>query len=177
MKKNIESVEAIKQFYMKRIIFIRHGKAEDLNSDISDFERSLTTKGKRELHDIALKLHEKQPSIDLFLSSPAFRAIETAYILAGYYGSKLEDVHISDNLYYRTNTTSFISYLRMVEDDKNNIAIIGHNPSITTIAEQFSKDPVDFIPKSGVVCLSFNSKIWATIKEDQGKLEYIINPR
>jgi phosphohistidine phosphatase len=162
---------------MKKIIFIRHGKAEDLNPDISDFERSLTTKGKKELHYIALKLHEKQPSIDLFISSPAFRAIETAYILADTFGVNPEDVRISDSLYYRTNTTSFISYLRSIEDDSNSIAIIGHNPSITSIAEWFSKDPVDFIPKSGIVCLSFSSKIWTTIREDQGKLEYIINPR
>ena len=59
---------------MKKLIFIRHGKAEEQNTDISDFERSLTTKGKKEVHNIALKLRVKQPSIDLFMTSPAFRA-------------------------------------------------------------------------------------------------------
>jgi phosphohistidine phosphatase len=162
---------------MKRVIFIRHGKAEDQNSDISDFERSLTSKGKKELHDTALKLHEKQPSIDLFLSSPAFRAIETAYIIARVFDINSEDVRISDNLYYKTSTTSFIGYLRLIEDINDNIAIVGHNPSITTIAEWLSKDPVDFIPKSGVVCLSFSAKIWSAIREDQGKIEYVINSR
>jgi phosphohistidine phosphatase SixA len=31
---------------MKRLIFVRHGKAEDGSPEISDFERSLTLKGK-----------------------------------------------------------------------------------------------------------------------------------
>jgi phosphohistidine phosphatase len=161
---------------MKKIIFIRHGKAEDQNTDISDFERALTTKGKKEVHNIALKLREKQSQIDLFVSSPAFRAIETALIIARDFGVKNENIRILDNLYYGTKSTLLFNYIQKVEDDKTILAIIGHNPSITSIAEWFSKDPVDFIPKSGVVCLSFSSKIWATIRGDEGKLEYIINP-
>ena len=51
---------------MKKILFIRHGKAEDQNTDITDFERSLTTKGKKELHTVAARLQEKQASIGLF---------------------------------------------------------------------------------------------------------------
>jgi phosphohistidine phosphatase len=162
---------------MKKIIFIRHGKAEDQNADITDFERSLTTKGKKELHNIASKLLARQTSIDLFLTSPAFRAIETAFIIAGQFGVKNEDIEISDNLYYRTNPASIIKFIQMIDDEKNSVAIIGHNPSITLIAEWFSKDPVDFMPKSGIVCISFGTKIWAAIREDQGKLEYIINPQ
>ena len=161
---------------MKKLIFIRHGKAEEQNADISDFERSLTTKGKKELHRMGLMLHEKQPSIDLFVTSPAFRAIETAFIIVGEFGVKHEDIKVLDNLYYRTNQSSLMKYLQFIEDEKTSIAIIGHNPSITNFAEWFSKDPIDFIPKSGIVCLSFCSKIWTSIREDEGKLEYIINP-
>ena len=35
-----------RQAKMKKLIFIRHGKAEDQAADISDFERSLTLRGK-----------------------------------------------------------------------------------------------------------------------------------
>ena len=31
---------------MKKLIFVRHGKAEDDSPEISDFERSLVSKGK-----------------------------------------------------------------------------------------------------------------------------------
>ena len=41
---------------MKRLILIRHGKAEDGTSEISDFERSLTEKGKVIAHHMALRL-------------------------------------------------------------------------------------------------------------------------
>ena len=110
---------------MKKIIFIRHGKAEDQNHDLSDFERSLTTKGKKEIHNVAMRLHEKQPSIDLFITSPAFRAIETAFIIASEFNVRHCDINISENLYYRTNPAILINYLQMIDNEKMNIAIIG----------------------------------------------------
>ena len=58
---------------MKRLIFIRHGKAEDGSSEISDFERSLTLKGKVISRLMAHKLMEKEKSPGIIVTSPAFR--------------------------------------------------------------------------------------------------------
>ncbi len=44
---------------MKRLIFVRHGKAEDESPEISDFESSLTLKGKVISRLMAHKLREK----------------------------------------------------------------------------------------------------------------------
>ncbi len=67
---------------MKKLIFVRHGRAEEPTSMIPDFERSLTTKGKNISEQMAaiLKTKEKDPGV--FITSPAFRALETALVFA-----------------------------------------------------------------------------------------------
>jgi phosphohistidine phosphatase SixA len=45
---------------MKKLIFVRHSKAESQIFEISDFERSLTTKGKRIANAMAVRLKEKE---------------------------------------------------------------------------------------------------------------------
>ena len=66
---------------MKKLIFVRHGKAEEEAPGISDFERSLTSSGKKISKQMA-RLNQKK-NLPVFVSSPAFRALETALIFAG----------------------------------------------------------------------------------------------
>ena len=45
---------------MKKIVFVRHGRAEDPSSEITDFERSLTLKGKADLKDDGRQIQRKR---------------------------------------------------------------------------------------------------------------------
>jgi phosphohistidine phosphatase len=83
---------------MKRIIFVRHGRAEDPGPLLPDFERSLTTKGKQVSAQMATRLGEyfKEPCI--ILSSPAFRALETALIFARVNRWNSDAIRLADSL-------------------------------------------------------------------------------
>ena len=84
---------------MKKLIFVRHSKAEDATFDALDFERSLTTKGKYIANAMALQLKEKEPYIGVVISSPAFRAVETALIFSGIYRKPSNSIILDDNIY------------------------------------------------------------------------------
>ena len=88
---------------MKKLIFVRHGKAEDPAPEISDFERSLTMKGKIISKLMAQKLREKENSPGIIITSPAFRALETAFIFAEEFGIEPEKIIINSKLYYKMN--------------------------------------------------------------------------
>ena len=88
---------------MKKLIFIRHGRAEDPAPEISDFERSLTLKGKSISKLMAHKLHEKENTPGVLITSPAFRALETAIIFAEEFGIKSETIILNSDLYYKMN--------------------------------------------------------------------------
>lgn len=161
---------------MKNIIFVRHGRAEEPSSTIPDFERSLTTKGKNISEQMALILKEKEKDQALLITSPAFRAYETALIFARVLDYDPDKIIIKNNLYSRATLNSFADIVEKISDDVNLIILFGHNPSFTEIPDRLSRDGCDFIPKSGIVCLSFKTDTWKGIVHEKGKIKYFLKP-
>lgn len=161
---------------MKKLIFIRHGRAEDQTQDISDFERSLTTKGKVISNSMADILLKKDDSKGLMISSPAFRALETALIFAQKFGIKPDEFIIDSNIYYRMNLAHLTEILKQTGSDTNKIFLFGHNPSFTEMADRLSIGGCEFMSKCSVAALSFKINNWNEIKPGSGKLEYFLKP-
>lgn len=161
---------------MKRLIFVRHGKAEDGSSEISDFERSLTLKGKVISRLMAHKLMEKEKSPGIIISSPAFRALETALIFADEFEINTDEVILNSNIYYKMSLQNLPSVLSSVTEDAEVVTLFGHNPSFTQIANSLCKEGCDSIPKTGIICISFNIMTWSDIGRNNGKTEYFLKP-
>jgi phosphohistidine phosphatase len=161
---------------MKKLIFVRHGRAEDQDSGISDFERSLTVKGKVISREMARRFREKESDPGLFITSPAFRALETAYIFAGEYGIKPEDIRIDSNLYFKPGIKQLLELLDSVGDKADTVTLFGHNPSFTEMPDRLCRNGCEFLTKTSVVCISFQIKTWSDLKLDTGTQEYFLKP-
>jgi phosphohistidine phosphatase len=162
---------------MKKIIFVRHGKAEDPDSEFSDFERSLTTQGKNISRLMALKLKEKENSLGNIITSPAFRAIETALIFSGIYEIHPENIIINSNLYFNIDQNLFMDILENTDEDVDTITLFGHNPSFTELPELFGSGTKDVLPKSGIICLSFDARTWSGVNRATCKTDYFLTPK
>jgi phosphohistidine phosphatase len=158
---------------MKKLIFIRHGRAEEQAPDISDFERSLTLKGKAISRLMARRLREKENSKGVIITSPAFRALETAIIFAEEFGIEPGKIIINSTLYYKMNFHCLPDILSLVNEDTDSVMLFGHNPSFTEIADNLCKDGCDFMPKCSVIGISFNIM---TVRRNTGKQEYFLKP-
>jgi phosphohistidine phosphatase len=161
---------------MKKIILVRHGKAEDGSPEISDFERSLTLKGKIISRLMARELMEREKTPGIILTSPAFRALETALIFAGEFGLSSDEIVLNSSLYSDINLKDLKDLLSDIDADTEIVTMFGHNPSFSEIADSLSKDGCDLIPKSGVVCISFNITEWHELKQKKGKTDYFLVP-
>ncbi len=161
---------------MKKLIFVRHGRAEDQDSGISDFERSLTVKGKVISREMAHRFREKESDPGLFITSPAFRALETAYIFAGEYGIKPEEIRIDSNLYFKPGIKQLLGLLGSVGDEVDTVTLFGHNPSFTEMPDRLCRNGCEFLTKTSVVCISFQIKTWSDLKLDTGTQEYFLKP-
>ncbi len=161
---------------MKKLIFVRHGRAEDPSPEFTDFERSLTPKGKSTSKQMAKILTETEAVPGLFITSPAFRALETAIIFAGVFGIKPETIILDTNMYYKMNYHYLLSLLAEVKKNIESVILFGHNPSFSEITNSLCRDGCDFMPKSGVAGISFNVKTWTEVKYSTGKLEYFLKP-
>lgn len=161
---------------MKKLIFVRHGRAEEPSSMFPDFERSLTTKGKNISEQMAQILKEKERDPALFISSPAFRAYETALVFARVLGSDPDKIILKNDLYSRATLKSFAEIVEGISNSFYSAIIFGHNPSLTEIPDRLSKNGCDFLPKSGIVCLSFKTDTWKGIVREKGTIEYFLKP-
>lgn len=158
------------------MIFIRHGRAEDPSSEFTDFDRSLTTKGKIIARSMARELMEKENSLGLIITSPAFRALETAFIFAGEFEINTDKIVTDRNLYYKMSFQYLNEILSTANNGTDLITFFGHNPSFTEIPSELCKDRCDFMPKCGVAAITFNVKTWQDIRRNSGKLEYFLKP-
>lgn len=161
---------------MKKLIFVRHGKAEDETSDFSDFERSLTGKGKIVATQMAGRLLEKEKSLGVLISSPAFRALETALIFSREFGISADKVILNSNIYFKMSYRNLPAILSTIDEETETVTMFGHNPSFTEIANSLSREGCDSLPKNGIICISFKIMTWSDLGRNIGKTEYFLKP-
>jgi phosphohistidine phosphatase len=161
---------------MKKIVFVRHGRAENLSSEITDFERSLTIKGKAISRFMANRFREKEKDPGLLFTSPAFRALETAFIFASVFGIRSEKIRIESNLYYNASLNTLFEILNGISEEPDIITLFGHNPSFTEMPDRLCREGCEFLTKTSIVCISFQTKIWSGIRPDSGRVEYFLKP-
>jgi phosphohistidine phosphatase len=161
----------------RRLIFIRHGRAEEQIPEITDFERSLTNRGKRESQLMARILKSKEKDPGTVVSSPAFRAIETALIFCREFKVSPDNMEILSDLYFEMDPQEFMPFIARQKDDVYAISIFGHNPLITEMAAFFAADEPEVLPKTGIFCVSFDTERWSDIEPESGKTEYYLVPK
>jgi phosphohistidine phosphatase len=161
---------------MKKLIFVRHAKAEEASHEISDFERSLTSKGKFISKQMARRLKEIVSDPGTIVTSPAFRALETALIFAGEYNIKPEMILINSNLYYKMSFKYLFEVFSAVKEETDTIMLFGHNPSFSEIANSLCSEGCDIMPKCGIAGITFKITTWSEIRLNTGKIEYFLKP-
>jgi len=161
---------------MKKLIIVRHSRAEDQTPEITDFERSLTERGKSVAKQMAKKLKEKEKNPGLLITSPAFRALETALIFAGEFKIESEQVILNSKMYIRMSSQVLDEIFSNASNETDTITIFGHNPSFSDIANSMSREGCDYMPKCGIAVIYFNVKLWSEVIRSKGKLELFLKP-
>ena len=158
----------------RKLIFIRHSKAEEHTAAIPDFERSLTMKGKVYSRLMAEILKSKGEDPGRIISSPAFRALETALIFCREYGISERELKLAPELYLDLSENEFLPFIRKQDDKDHTITFFGHNPLITEMAAYFAADEPGSLPKTGIYCLVFDAEKWSDVEPESGRTLYYL---
>jgi phosphohistidine phosphatase len=148
---------------MKKIIIVRHAKAEELNEKLTDFKRSLTKKGNNDCELIAKRIKLLNVLPDLMISSPANRAIETAKNFAEVFNYPEKKIILQDELYHDFNSKKLLNFIGNISNNYNNIFIFGHNPSLSYFATSLLNQETIILLKTGAIGISFNIEKWEEI--------------
>lgn len=161
---------------MKRLFLIRHAKSSWGEPELSDFDRPLNKRGKRNGPEMAARLKTLEVVPDLIIASPAKRARKTAVYMAKGTGYSKNAIRYNTNLYMG----SMDSYLRALEEaftEAGTVFLVGHNYTITELAEFLSGEAFANIPTCGVVALEYGNAGGFSSAAGAGKLLFFDFPK
>ena len=144
---------------MKNLYLVRHAKSSWENRNVSDFDRTLNDRGKRDAPFMAKLLKEKKLDVDLILSSPASRALSTAEIFAKEFGISEDKIVKNENI-YEADRNDLLKLLLETDDSVGNLILFGHNPGITYLSNYLCNFETDNIPTCGVICMQLDFDSW-----------------
>lgn len=157
----------------KTIILARHSYAENSSFETNDFERSLTAQGVKYANQQSLKLAERCSSIDLLVSSDAKRAMQTADVLSKQIDIK-QEISLQHFLYEDYTTQQFIDYIHTLAKDLNQVLIVGHNPTLATMAYRLVPEFNYGVSPGTIIIIEFDGDNWLDIQVGEGKLINVI---
>jgi len=161
---------------MKTLLIIRHAKSSWDSSDISDFDRPLNDRGKRDAPAMAHRLIKAGVSIDRFVSSPAKRARTTAEHFVHAYGGKGKEIVQIPDLYH-ADVPLFTEVVTALDDGDETVAIFSHNPGITAFANILTDVRLDNMPTCAVFAVKNEVEHWKDFLSGGAKFWFFDYPR
>lgn len=126
------------------LILLRHAKSSWENLTITDFERTLNSRGRKNAKKIANRLLKLNVIPDIIISSSSVRTRETVNILRSIIGKNIS-IYFTQNLYHANQYTILQYFLRYYKY-KSRIMIVGHNPGIQMLFESLSSIHIEKYP-------------------------------
>ena len=157
----------------KTIYLLRHGDAE-FRSDIEDFDRSLTELGTQQISQAAKQLIENHIKIDLIISSNAQRAAQSSEIVRKHL--HLPEVDYRNSLYPCTSNSIFDT-LVSIDDNINSVILVGHNPGLSSFAQEYMQLNSDVLPTAGLISCTFSTASWAEFAICEARRNFLISPK
>jgi phosphohistidine phosphatase len=116
------------------LYIIRHAEAQPIGrkNDFNDEKRALTSEGRDRMKEGAKALRKLGVELDLILTSPLVRAVETAEIVAGASGMSKKEIVQTDNLKPGAVRDKLFSEIKS-QTGSESIAIVGHEPDLSAI--------------------------------------------
>ena len=159
---------------MKRVLLMRHGKAED-GYDKSDFDRDLEAKGQKKTLKVAEFLKARNIKPQLILSSTANRTMQTSEIVA--HTLKItENAIINTKSLYLASADQMLNEIYSLDDHINEIMLVGHNPGISGLAAYLSNSDIAWLSTSAIVAVELETKKWTDLDLAPKKLLFNIKP-
>lgn len=160
----------------KRLILMRHAKAEKPEGYLADFDRPLAKRGFDDAKLICSELAKHKFIPDGLVASPSKRTKQTAQIVSDCFKKNKIPVDYQFDI-YEAAISDLLHVIRQTNNNTNCLMLIGHNPSITSMVGYLTHSFVEHVSTSGVAIIQFNTINWQTVTAHSGELIYVLNPK
>ena len=141
----------------KTLLLVRHAKSCWKDFSITDHERPLNGRGKRDAPSMGERLLSRKIIPDTVFSSTAIRAKITAKIICQKIGYPEEKICFLDKLYH-AEAKDLLSHILQLQDRFESAMLVGHNPGMTDLAANKWNIPISNLPTCGILEISFATR-------------------
>jgi len=162
--------------FMKRLYLIRHAKSSWSEPGLEDFQRPLNGRGRNDGAAMAKRFGDAGIIPDLIVASPAVRTRETAKFMAQGTGYAEDAIQYDTHLYLG----SFSYHCRLLTalfQQVETLFLIGHNNTMSELAEHLSGRGLGNVPTCGVVALEYTEEIGFVDMAGMGRLLFFWFPK
>lgn len=124
---------------VRRLVLLRHAKAEPGGGSIDDVLRPLALNGRRQAVRVGGALRETGLVPERVLCSSALRTRQTWELLSAHLGDVDPDVVVSDDL-YAADVTDVLDLVRSTDSRVRTLLVVGHEPTMAATASHLA-DP------------------------------------
>lgn len=143
---------------------------------MSDFDRTLASRGPKDVKLVARELISLEYEPDLIISSPALRAKQTAESFAKVFDYPDSQIKYLNYLYGSFTANQLIADLAKIASKARSVMIIGHNPTITELGADLTASFTEALPTTGTLVVDFDVARWEHVSEGSGILSQYIFP-
>ena len=146
----------------KTLLLIRHAKSSWKDASLADRDRPLNKRGKRDAPEMGRRIAARNLIPDLVVCSPATRALVTARTISNEIGYSRDEIVIDEELYGAAPQDLF-DMVSLFDEQHQTAIVVGHNPTLTEVANHFSSVPIDNVPTCGLVIVQLTA--WNCVED------------
>jgi phosphohistidine phosphatase len=170
---------------VKRLLLLRHGKAEGASSD--DRKRALIPRGKTDSARMGRFLHEDAYSPDLILCSDSTRTRQTVDAVLPELQVWPEVKYLAE--LYLAEPELILSLVRRANDNLESLMVVGHNPGLEQCALALAAVPLEKkfrkrydvmdekFPTCALAVIDFDVGKWRDVTPGRGDLDAFVRPK
>ena len=172
---------------MKRLLLLRHAKAERDVPGLDDQARALAPRGREDAVRIGRFLREEVYVADLVLCSTAARTRQTLELLLPELGVRPAVQYLEE--LYLARRDAILSVIRQARDGAGSLMVVGHNPGLADCAHVLTREPddrkmrkrylamADKFSTGSLAVLDFEVAQWRGVAAGTGELELFVHPK
>ncbi|MCY3743785.1 MAG: histidine phosphatase family protein [Candidatus Poribacteria bacterium] len=145
---------------MKTLLIMRHAKSSWNYPELSDYNRPLNARGKRDAPRMGKYLRQKGLIPDRILTSSAKRARKTANKVAKSCGYTRKVKKL--DAFYDTVTGVYFETLQAVSDKHQRVMVVGHNPTMEQLVSHLTGE-IKRMPTAALAHIELPIQSWETL--------------
>ena len=159
---------------MLTLYLLRHAKSSWADQSMRDFERPLVNRGREDCAIIGEFIEEKGIEFDLVLVSTAVRTRETIELIKD--RAKFRSEVRYDERIYEATTSQLLEVIAEVDDDRESVLLVGHNPGIEDLLPLLTGEHVQ-VTTATLAKIELKGSDWSANLANNGTLAWIVRPK